>query len=1052
MKATGRWGRLLTPFALATAVFVLVYAVIMVMRDTGQFAVVWPVNAVVLSVVLNCARGRRPGLYLAAFVGNLLADLALGYGPSLSVLMAAANVLEVMAMVWLVGSRGPIRLMRRTGLLRFGLAALVACSLSMAVVEVGLMASGQRPTPEGAGLWFAADLLGLIVFTPLLLTGTSRRFSELFGANLKATGAYLFLLVLVSLGIFLQSSLPLLFIPIAVLTLIAIRSGFAGAALGALLVSIIATMATVHGVGPLALVDGDIPRRFIVLQLFLAALTVIALTVGMAFAERRNLIERLTRARVARRSKSARERQLIDHARLAERMSRVGYWTLNTLTGAIFWSPEVYRIHGVEPGSFRPELEHALAFFVDEDRLRVDALIKAGVASGEGWEFDAVLIRRSDGARRDVRSMASCGKDAEGRVVGYFGVFKDLTDERQVVAKAVEQEQRYRLLADNASDVIAVYSPKGVFSYLSPSITEMLGYTPEELIGRTPYDIIVPEDHDDVAAQFQAALESEGPLTVEYRALARDGTRRWLEARPRFQRDDQGRIIQITDSVRDVTERRDREAALAEARTEAEAAARAKTEFLANMSHEIRTPLNGVLGFADLLADTPMSKAQTHYVERIRTAGRGLSALIDDILDVSKIEAGKMKVECRPFDLRALALDVIDLTRSGVGDRLVFEVDFAESVGPWAMGDEQRTRQVLLNLLGNAAKFTETGSVRLAVDLVGERVEFRITDTGIGIAPEALAHLFQAFVQADASVGRRFGGTGLGLSISHSLARLMGGEVRLYSALGTGTTAVLSLPYAAASAPRPTPVGGAGPLSVAGRRLRILVVDDVEANLELLDILLSRVGHRVKGVTSGEAAIVTLRADPDFDLVLMDVQMPGMDGLEATRLIRRLGGRVESLPIVALTANVMAEQVAECRMAGMDEHLTKPVRKEALFEIIDRAGKAREAREAREASETGAAPDVGDPLAALKARYRLQMSTLAAEFARMESLQDPERSREIAALAHSVAGTSGSLGFSAVSTAAFALEAEVRASLTAEPASRALGPLIQTLLAAAMAS
>ncbi len=224
----------------------------------------------------------------------------------------------------------------------------------------------------------------------------------------------------------------------------------------------------------------------------------------------------------------------------------------------------------------------------------------------------------------------------------------------------------------------------------------------------------------------------------------------------------------------------------------------------------------------------------------------------------------------------------------------------------------------------------------------------------------------------------------------------------------------------------------------------------MEANLELLDILLSRVGHRVKGVTSGEAAIVTLRADPDFDLVLMDVQMPGMDGLEATRLIRRLGGRVESLPIVALTANVMAEQVAECRMAGMDEHLTKPVRKEALFEVIDRVG--RMAGKAREASETGAAPDVGDPLAALKARYRLQMSTLAAEFARMESLQDPERSREIAALAHSVAGTSGSLGFSAVSTAAFALEAEVRASLTAEPASRALGPLIQTLLAAALAS
>ena len=1034
------------PLALAAVVFVLVVAVMLVTRETGKVAVVWPVNALVLAVTLSRTRGQRLVMLAAAFTGNTLAALAMGYVLSLSMLMAFANVLEVGIIVWILARGGPLRLMKRSGMLRFGFAVPVACLVSTVTVEVGLMAAGIHPTVQAASLWFAADVLGLLVFTPLLLAGMDRNFSELFGADRLRTGLGLGLLVIVSLATFLQSSLPLLFIPAGALTLVAIRSGIAGAALGALLVSIIAITATVQGVGPLSLVAGDLARRFIVLQLFLATLTVIALTVGMAFAERRRLIDRLTRARVVRRAKIARERRLIDHARLAERMSRVGYWTLNIKTGAVFWSPEVYRIHGVDSASFNPALDNALAFYVDGDRQRVEGLIKTGVDREEGWEFDAVLIRRSDATRRDVRSMAACERDADGRVVGYFGVFKDLTEERQVVAKAIEQEQRFRLLADNASDVIAVYNPKGVFSYLSPSITEMLGYTPGELIGKTPF-FIVPEDRESVAAQFEAALDSDAPITIEYCALAKDGSRRWLEARPRFQRDGTGRIIQVTDSVRDVTERREREAALAEARTEAEAATRAKTEFLANMSHEIRTPLSGVLGFADVLADTPLSKDQTRYVDRIRTAGRGLAVLIDDILDFSKIEAGKMSVDRRPFDLHALALDVIDLTRSGVGDRLTFEMDFAEGVAPWIMGDEQRTRQVLLNLLGNAAKFTQTGSVRLDIDVAGAMVELRVIDTGIGIAPEALANLFQAFTQADASVGRRFGGTGLGLSISHSLARLMGGAVRLVSTPGTGTTAVLSLPYAVAEAPAAVSAKAGTSATEVGRSLRILTVDDVAANLELIDILLSGAGHRVKGVTSGEAALALLEVDLDFDVVLMDVQMPGMDGLEATRLIRRLTNGVETIPIVALTANVMAEQVAECRAAGMDEHLTKPIRTEELFEVI-----ARVAALAGKPASPGEAPEVAGPLAALKGRYRFQMSTFTADFRRMESLEEPERTRSIAARAHSIAGTSGSFGFDAVSKAAFALEAAANEALAAESENRDFASLIEALISAVASS
>ena len=706
-------------------------------------------------------------------------------------------------------------------------------------------------------------------------------------------------------------------------------------------------------------------------------------------------------------------RRLLD---LAESLSEVGYWTLNTGTQAVFWSPQVYRIHGVDEAEFNPGLDDALAFYVEEDRQRITDLLTAQAAAGEAWQFDATIIRRSDGSRRSVRSVADCQKDSHGRVTGFVGVFKDLTDERRAVATAIDQERRYRLLADNASDVIAVYGVDGVFTYLSPSIRELLGYAPEELIGRTSYDLMLAEDRPSVAAQFAAAARSSEPVAVEYRALTRDGETRWLEARPRFRRDGTGRVTEIHDAVRDVTERREREAALVEAQAAAEAATLAKAQFLANMSHEIRTPLNGVLGFADALADTGLDAVQSRYLDRIRTAGRGLSSLIDDILDVSKIDAGKMTVEQSAFDLQSLTTEVVDLTRSAVRDRLVFDVVFADDVAPWIVGDAQRTRQVLLNLLGNAAKFTEQGSVSVRVSRVSDEIELRIVDTGVGVAPEALERLFEGFTQADSSIGRRFGGTGLGLTISRSLAQLMGGDIRLESVPGIGTSAIFTLPHKPAE-PAVAPSAPAATPSASDRALRILAVDDVEANLELLDIILSGAGHDVVVAASGEAAIALLGKDPGFDLVLMDVQMPGMDGLEATRRIRALDGAAARVPVVALSANVMPDQVAACRAAGMGDHLGKPIRHDRLFALLARIGDPRVAV----AAEPDAAP-VTDVLADLKGRYRQRLDTLAAEFTELAVLPEAERVKAVRALAHSVYGTAGSLGFERVSEAAGRLE------------------------------
>ncbi|MBJ7484688.1 PAS domain-containing protein [Brevundimonas sp.] len=726
---------------------------------------------------------------------------------------------------------------------------------------------------------------------------------------------------------------------------------------------------------------------------------------------------------------------------LAERLSGAGYWTLNTQTGAVFWSPQVYAIHGEDPASYNPALGDALAFYIEEDRKFVSELIKTRSENGQGWDFDAIIARR-DGSRRNVRSLAEVQRDTTGSVTGFFGVFKDLTDERKAIETAVEQERRYRLLADNVSDVIATYGPDGVFSYLSPSVSELLGYSPEEMIGRTPYDFMVPEDHARIAREFRQAAKTRLPLTVEYRAVTKDGSVRWLEARSRYQRDENDVIVEVNDSVRDVTERREREVALAEARAMAEVAARTKADFLANMSHEIRTPLNGVLGFAEVLSNTELDQDQRRYLDRIRTAGKGLSALIDDILDFSKIESGKMTTERRAFDLKGLATDVIDLTQVSVAGRLDLQLMFDNDVSPWVMGDEQRTRQVLLNLLGNAAKFTHEGSVTLSVGISAGQLELRVMDTGIGISAEALSRLFQGFTQADTAVGRRFGGTGLGLNISRSLARLMHGDVTLESQPDLGTTAIFSLPYAPAEAQSP-PVSAPADAS-STRPLRILAVDDVMPNLELLEILLSRDGHAVVCATSGDEAIGLLGGDDGFDLVLMDVQMPGMDGLAATRLIRAMDNGAQRLPVVALTANVMADQIEACRAAGMDDHLGKPIKVEELLSLLSAvAGLG-------DGPATTASEDVAtqDPLAELKARYRAQMDTFEAEFVRIGALPLDRRADAMAAYSHSIAGTAGSFGFTAVSNAAFELEAAAKRCRDLGGGAETLDPLVRGLISA----
>jgi len=526
-------------------------------------------------------------------------------------------------------------------------------------------------------------------------------------------------------------------------------------------------------------------------------------------------------------------------------------------------------------------------------------------------------------------------RDADGEVGGTISVSMDITDMVQAMSRVEESEQRLQMAVELADvHVWEMDYRSGAMMTAGAAESFFDGSLDPDEIARDTNLTIHPEDRAQIAVEWERAMIEDLPFRPEYRINRQDGKEVWAACTTRLVRSDAGEPIRLIGAMQNITGRKQAETALRQAKEEAEAANVAKSRFLATMSHEIRTPLNGVLGMAQAMANDRLSKRQRGRLETVRQSGEALLAILNDVLDLSKIEAGKLELEDAEFSLAGL-MEEVRATFSGVAasKAVAFEVEIAPATAGIYRGDAARLRQVLNNLASNALKFTDQGGVRLRAMREAGRLVLEVADSGIGIPADRLPRLFSKFEQADASTTRRYGGTGLGLAICRELVQLMGGEIGARSTPGEGSTfrVEVDLPYLGAevaTATRATEVAAAAP--EAG--LRVLAAEDNAVNQTVLRTLLQQIGIEPVVVANGVEAVAAYTQER-WDLILMDVEMPELDGPSATRAIRRLEAQTGAprIPIVALTANAMAHQVREYMAAGMDAFVSKPIRIADLF-------------------------------------------------------------------------------------------------------------------------
>ena len=632
------------------------------------------------------------------------------------------------------------------------------------------------------------------------------------------------------------------------------------------------------------------------------------------------------------------------------RIAGVGGWTYELATRAVEWTDETCRIHDCEPGH-RPTFEEVHSRYLPEARADLDAAFQRCLATGQGVDLELPLITAKG---RSIWVRAVCELESVGgKPARLVGALQDITARRAMQAERQRANDLLRGSIDALDDAFSLFDPEDRLVLCNRRTRDLYPLSADLMEPGTPFEQILRVGAE--RGQYPAAVGRVDAWVAERLALHRQ------PASQLIQRQGDGRVLRIVERRTqdghtvvlriDITE-------LVRATEAAQEASRAKSQFLANMSHEIRTPMNAILGMLELLRRTDLAPGQRNYAAKAQGAARSLLGLLNEILDYSKVEEGQLNLDAQPFGVEELLRDVEGVAAGLVGNKkldVAFEIDPALPRG--MVGDAPRLRQVLINLAGNAVKFTEQGQVVVALkvcerDSAAVTLEFAVRDTGIGIAAHDQARLFSAFTQAEASITRRFGGTGLGLAISQRLVRLMGGEIGVDSAPGLGSRFHFRLtlpvsdnepvarpadpraddPAAAAGAAAPPRSSLRGPQRLA--RMRVLVAEDNADNQQIVRELLALEGALVQVARNGQEAVEQVAsAEAPFDVVLMDLQMPVMDGFTATRTIRRNPHRPAPI-VIAVSANAMASDREACLAAGMNDHVGKPFDLDDLVRVL----------------------------------------------------------------------------------------------------------------------
>ncbi|MEO7814876.1 MAG: PAS domain S-box protein [Sphingomicrobium sp.] len=1147
-------GRAARVVLVAVLMFCLALAGIELTRISGRIASVWLANGAVLAVMMRSAHDEWPSLVGAAFLANIGANLSAGDAGSIALTLSLCNSLEIGCMAVLLGRGNNQRAFEDPQtMFRFALAAACAPIGSGLIASAFLVPALDIHTALLFGQWYLADILGLLMVTPLVLTWSGR---WTWPASLQAALEPLLFLIATAAAstIIFSNHQPRLFLLCPILLFAGFRLPTAWSSLVAALSAGLAIAFTFAGHGPIAPASVSPAGQILLLQAYFAVGLILTIPVSAITAERNRLELALTGS----------ERQF----RLMAEASPAGILQCRLDGSPLYINSRWTDLTGV--GLEELTLQGWECVVPETQRGQARALFQQARGDiAEGSEcLRCDLLGRPNGW---AEFYVTPEKDPAGMVVGWVVRLMDVTDRVEASSALAESEALYRLLAENTRDMIMRLALDGTKLFVSSASELLLGTKPERMIGKPIRAFIHPDDWDAVELCLKLLVSDDSRQSVRYRKRCSDGRYLWVEAVYHLVRDPLTSIpVEIVASVRDIDLRQRAELVAAEAAQKlresnrlltmaeelavvghwhfdpatnelemssqaiemtglerqgasspatalavvvpaerwrlkraivaaisrrstgscriridrpdgeeryldvavqseraganafaglfgvvqdvttkvadesklvaalekARAAADAKSAFLATMSHEIRTPMTGVLGMIDLLRDSPSDQDRDNFLTTLKQSAALLMAVLNDVLDFSKMEHNRLEIHACDFDFEALAQATLDLFFNAASQKgLLITLALDPGSSPFVHGDPVRIQQVMSNLINNAIKFTDSGSVAVRVKARAGRdrtqlwrVEVR--DTGIGVPDGQIDNLFDPFTQADEGTGRRFGGTGLGLAISRRLIEAMGGTIGLTSKPGSGSTFWFELELDEATA---EPVR-ARPMRVAikpARALQVLVAEDNPVNQLLVSALLRRQGHVPTCVDDGLKAVDAAIAG-HFDCILMDMQMPVMDGITATRTIRQSTGPCANVPIIALTADASPERRRFYDNAGLTDFMTKPIDGEALANRL-----AEIAAPSSSAAHSGAIDEAHlDRLRAALGPTRLQ-SLLDLFLVELESrpgrLCDhllTGRLDQAKAEAHSLKGAALSIGANDLGNAALAIEQLAAASNT----------------------